>query len=202
MVKRFFLAFSQSICQNTSMRLKFEATTPNFHPLLRFLAVPVMAWFIIAGDDKRLLSFVLFLSIWLTDLLDGYIARRFNQTSDFGKLFDPLVDKIFQLTLAFSMFAIGRLPLWVPLTLAGRELMMIAGSAMIYRKNEQVVYAKWHGKITTVLFVIAFAALFWIPNEPDWLAGAIFVPPILWSFVSYVVYGLAYIKLWKVKHDR
>lgn len=84
------------------MRLKFEATIPNFLTLLRFLAIPVMAWFISAGDDYRLLSFVLFLAIWLTDLLDGYIARNFNQTSDFGKLFDPLVDKIFQLTLAFQ----------------------------------------------------------------------------------------------------
>lgn len=184
------------------MRLKFEATIPNFLTLLRFLAIPVMAWFISAGDDYRLLSFVLFLAIWLTDLLDGYIARNFNQTSDFGKLFDPLVDKIFQLTLAFSMFATGKLPLWVPVILAIRELMMIVGSALIYRKNEEVVYAKWHGKVTTVLFVAAFAALFWIPAEPDWLAGAIFIPPVLWSFVSYVVYGLAYIKLWKVKHDR
>lgn len=181
------------------MRLKFEATIPNFLTLLRFLAIPVMAWFIQAGDQYNLLSFVMFIAIWLTDLLDGYIARNFNQTSDFGKLFDPLVDKIFQLTLAIVMCLTGRLPLWVPIFLAVRELMMIIGSALIYRRHEMVVYAKWYGKVTTVLFVAAFAALFWIPSEPVWLASVLFMPPVIWSLVSYVVYGLAYIKLWKAE---
>lgn len=177
------------------MRLKFEANIPNILTLLRLFAIPVMAWFILAGADYQLESFLMFLAIWLTDLLDGFIARRFNQTTDFGKLFDPLVDKLFQLTLAVTMSIAGRLPWWVPVVLAIKEIMMVAGSAVLFRRNRTVVYAKWFGKVSTVLFVMAFAALFWLPQEPGWLPGLIFVPPLAWSVYAYIRYGLAYIKM-------
>lgn len=177
------------------MRLKFEPTIPNILTLLRLVAIPVMAWFILAGQDYLLESFIMFLLIWITDLLDGLIARKFNQMTDFGKLFDPLVDKIFQLTLAVVMSIAGRLPWWVPVILAVKEIMMVAGSAVLFRRRKMVVYAKWYGKVSTVLFVLAFALLFWLPSEPDYLPGLIFLPPLLWTLYAYVRYGITYFKI-------
>lgn len=177
------------------MRLKFEPTIPNILTLLRLAAIPVMAWFVLAGQDYMLESFIMFILIWVTDLLDGLIARKFNQMTDFGKLFDPLVDKIFQLTLAVSMSVAGRLPWWIPAILAVKEVMMVAGSAVLFSREKMVVYAKWYGKVSTVLFVLAFASLFWLPQEPDYLPVLIFIPPLVWTVYAYVRYGISYFKI-------
>ncbi len=120
------------------------------------MAIPVLAYLIDAGDAYNTMAFLMFVAIWMTDALDGYIARHYNQISEFGKLFDPLVDKLFQFTTAVMMFIVGRLPLWVPLFIFIKEILMIIGSAVLFRKTKLVVFAEWYGKIGTVLFVAAF----------------------------------------------
>ncbi|MEA4888490.1 MAG: CDP-alcohol phosphatidyltransferase family protein [Clostridiaceae bacterium] len=177
-----------------AMKLRFELTVPNILTLIRFLAIPVLACLIKAGDPYNTMALILFLAIWLTDMLDGYIARRFNQISEFGKLFDPLVDKLFQLTTAVMMTWVGKLPLWVPLFIFCKELLMIAGSAVLLKRFELVVYAKWYGKLATILFVVAFASLFFLTREQSYLANYIFIIPVLWSFYAYVRYALSYLQ--------
>ncbi len=181
------------------MRLRFELTVPNILTMIRFLAIPVLAYLIDAGDAYNTMAFILFLAIWVTDVLDGYIARRFNQATEFGKLFDPLVDKLFQLTTAVMMYVAGRLPLWVPLFILIKELLMIIGSALLFRKTKLVVYAKWYGKVSTVLFVAAFASLFFLPRDQTQLASYIFIIPVAWSLYAYVRYGKCILPLIKKK---
>ena len=91
------------------MKLRFEWTIPNILTLIRFLAIPVLAYLIFLGDAYNIVAFILFVCIWLTDMLDGYIARHYNQITEFGKLFDPLVDKVFQLTTAIMLAAVDKL---------------------------------------------------------------------------------------------
>ncbi len=62
------------------MKLRFVPNVPNFLTLVRFLAIPVLAYLIYAGDDHNFAAFLLFVGIWLTDMLDGFIARRFNRS--------------------------------------------------------------------------------------------------------------------------
>lgn len=175
------------------MKLRVVLTVPNILTLIRFLAIPVLAYLINSGDAYNTVAFILFLSIWLTDMLDGYIARRFNQTSEFGKLFDPLVDKLFQFTTAVMMTVVGKLPLWVPVFIFIKELLMIIGSTILLKKHEMVVYARWYGKLATILFVVAFASLFFLPQEPKGLANYIFIVPVSWSLYAYIRYGLNYL---------
>lgn len=169
---------------------------PNYLTLVRFLAIPVLAYLIYQGEANYTMAFILFAAIWLTDLLDGYIARRYHQVSEFGKLFDPLVDKVFQFTTAVMMCVVGRLPLWVPLFIFGKELLMIIGSAVLFRKKRLVVFAAWYGKIATFLFVLAFSSLFFLPEDQLHLAHAIFVVPVAWSLYAYFRYGFKY--LWPI----
>ena len=171
------------------MRLKVELTVPNVLTLLRLLAIPWLCRLIWQWPENRLQAFILFLAIWLTDMLDGFIARRFNQMSAFGKLFDPLVDKLFQLATAVTMFLIGRIPLWVPLFLFVREALMVLGSVFLLKRADKVVYSSLIGKASTFLFVVAFAALFWVPNEPRLIRDLLFVPPVLVSAVATVFYA-------------
>ena len=75
---------------------KKQLTLPNLLSLLRLVAVPFMAREIYHYPERRVQAVVFFVAIWMTDMLDGWIARRFDQVSDVGKVLDPLVDKIFQ----------------------------------------------------------------------------------------------------------
>jgi CDP-diacylglycerol--glycerol-3-phosphate 3-phosphatidyltransferase len=174
-------------------------TIPNILTLIRLLAIPVLARLIYMGKPYDLLAFIFFLGIWLTDMLDGYIARRFNQVTEFGKLFDPFVDKLFQLTTAVMMYIVGKLPLWIPLLIAIKELAMIIGGLLLLRRFDKVVPSRWYGKLATVLFVAAFASLFFLPEEYYWLTNYIFILPLFFSLYSYVGYGLNYLKVRREK---
>lgn len=169
-----------------------KITIPNIITSIRFVAIPFMAYYIYASvynsEKYNLIAFILFLSIWATDVLDGYIARSFNQVSDFGKLFDPFVDKLFQFVTALMMTIVHKLPLWVPLIIFIKELFMIIGGTVLFKKYRLVVYSKWYGKLGTVLFVLAFCILFFIPKELISKSGYLFIVPIVVSFFAYIKY--------------
>jgi CDP-diacylglycerol--glycerol-3-phosphate 3-phosphatidyltransferase len=184
------------------MKLRSALTVPNLLTLIRLLAIPVLFCLILSGEKNRLVAFVLFAAIWLTDFLDGYIARHFNQISEFGKLFDPFVDKLFQLATAVAMYRVGVLPFWVPLFIFIREMVMILGSLLIFQKQEVVVFAKWYGKVATGLFVLAFAILFFLKPGQTAVAGWIFVLPAAASLYAYIRYGLSFIALWKANKSK
>jgi cardiolipin synthase len=172
------------------MNLKPELTIPNILTFLRLFAVPVLCYLISQWPSYRLGAFLLFIGIWLTDMLDGFIARRFNMTSDFGKLFDPLVDKIFQLSTALTMHLVGRMPLWVVIFMFVREPAMVIGSIFLLKQRSKVVYSNILGKIATFLFVLAFVALFWVPDEPAYVFDLLFVPPVAIAVLATVTYTL------------
>lgn len=183
------------------MKIEIPWTIPNILTTVRLLAIPFMAVFIhesgSPGEKGRLysiLAFCFFVGIWLTDAADGYIARHFNQISDFGKIYDPLVDKLFQFTTALMMFLIGRIPLWVVIFIIVKEVVMIIGGAYLLRKKKIVVHSKWYGKLSTVLFVIALALVFFVqhyfPDDWRFITNMIFLLPVLMASFATVNYGI------------
>jgi cardiolipin synthase len=172
--------------------LVMKITVPNIITSVRFAAIPFMAYYIYASvninDRYNLPAFILFASIWATDVLDGYIARHFNQVSNFGKLFDPFVDKLFQFVTAVMMTVVHKLPIWVPIVIFCKELLMIVGGTVLLKKYKLVVYSKWYGKLSTVLFVLAFCVLFFIPSDLNHKSGFLFIIPLTISFIAYSKY--------------
>jgi len=130
---------------------------PNILTVLRLIAVPVMALLMISG--KWTVSLVVFVAAELTDILDGYIARKYNFITNFGKLADPFADKVIQLTALLLLARDGRLPYYFFFILLAKELAMIIGS-LFFLRNEIVVSSNWVGKAAAaVLFtgiVLAF----------------------------------------------
>lgn len=165
---------------------------PNIITTIRLAGIPFMAYYIYASVhiDKKytIVAFILFVSIWLTDVLDGYIARKFNQITNFGKLYDPFVDKLFQFVTALMMTIVGKLPIWVPIVIFIKELLMIIGGSLLLTKYELVVYSKWYGKLATALFIVAFCILFFIPARLSYISGYLFVIPIAISLFAYTRY--------------
>ncbi|NLZ55229.1 MAG: hypothetical protein GX900_00980 [Clostridiaceae bacterium] len=172
--------------------LKEQITVPNFLTLLRLLAIPLMCKYIIE-DSKPALTAVIFAAIWMTDLLDGWIARHFNQITDVGKVFDPLVDKLFQISIAVSLFVVGRIPLWILIILAARELFMIVTGSVLWFK-QIVISSNVLGKLTTLYLVGVFFALVLWPREKLSYTPWLFLPWLLLSVASFVSYGLSLLR--------
>jgi cardiolipin synthase len=169
-----------------------KVTVPNIITSIRFAAIPFMAYYIYASahysEKYNLVAFILFVSIWATDIVDGYIARNFNQISEFGKLFDPFVDKLFQFVTALMMAVVGKIPVWVPVIIFIKDLLMIIGGAVLLKKYRLVVYSKWYGKLATIIFVISFCFLFFVPEDLVSMTGYLFILPIALSLFAYVKY--------------
>ena len=125
---------------------------PNALTIIRFLLIPFIVISIFNGD--YIIAFIFFTISGITDIADGCIARKFNLISNFGKLMDPLADKLTQISTIASLTIIDIIPIWILAVVLLKELIMIAGASFLYGKDV-VVYSKWYGKLATVLFYVA-----------------------------------------------
>ena len=125
---------------------------PNLLTLVRFLLVPFIL--VLVFQEKYLEAFIVLTISGLTDVLDGYIARRFNFITNFGKLMDPLADKVTQISILISLAVKDIIPFWILVIVFLKEVLMIAGASFLYGK-ELVVSSRWYGKLATVIFYIA-----------------------------------------------
>lgn len=128
---------------------------PNALTILRFLFIPFIVLNIFMGE--YILAFIFFTISGLTDIADGFIARKFNYVSTFGKLMDPLADKLTQISTLASLCITDIVPIWILVIVLFKEFFMICGASFLYGKDV-VVYSKWYGKLATVLFYLAIVA--------------------------------------------
>lgn len=125
---------------------------PNLLTIIRFFLIPFAVYYLV--NDQYLTAIVFICISGLTDILDGAIARKFNFITNFGKLIDPLADKITQLSLLGTLVIKNIIPLWILVIVLLKEATMVAGASFLYGK-ELVVSSKWYGKAATVLFYLA-----------------------------------------------
>lgn len=125
---------------------------PNCLTILRILMVPVFVVFmlvdIFGGGDKYVAG-VLFILASLTDTLDGYLARKNNQVTVFGKFMDPLADKLLVCSAMICLIELGMLPSWVVIVIVGREF-IISGFRLVAAERGIVIAASYWGKFKTV----------------------------------------------------
>lgn len=141
-------------------------TPANIVTLLRICLVPVFVlallspwplWFgfsLINDGMKSLIAAGLFILISCTDWLDGFLARRRGEVSDFGKFMDPLADKILVAAALLALIELGLLPSWVVLVILAREF-IVSGVRMVAASKGVVVAASWYGKAKTVSQMVA-----------------------------------------------
>ena len=147
----------------------FPLNIPNALTMLRILAVPVI---VVALLDETpngdVIAAVVFALAALTDGLDGYIARRREQVTTFGKLMDPLADKLLVVAALISLVSLDRLAAWVAMVIIAREF-AVTGLRSVAAERGVVISASWLGKVKTALQVGAIFAL--IAFEPTPLVG-------------------------------
>lgn len=125
---------------------------PNILTIIRFLLIPFIV--IAIFSEEYLVAFIIFTLSALTDVIDGFVARKFNFVSNIGKLLDPLADKLTQMGILLSLSLIKIIPYWILIIVVLKEVIMISGASFLYGKNV-VVYSRWYGKLATVLFYLA-----------------------------------------------
>lgn len=141
---------------------------PNVLTIIRILAVPVVVVALLGEiEDGDVIAAVVFALAAATDGLDGYIARRRNEVTTFGKLMDPLADKLLVIAALVSLVALGRLEAWIAMVIIAREL-AVTGLRSVAAEQGVVISASWMGKVKTALQIAAIFAL--IAYDPAPLA--------------------------------
>ncbi len=165
-------------------------TIPNALSLLRILLVPVFMYLYMAKENTLWTAIVLIISC-ASDVIDGPIARKFNQVSDVGKALDPVGDKLTQIGLMVCL--IVKYPLmWVPaVIIVVKEITSGILGLVTIKKAKVVKGAVWHGKLTTVLlFLMMGLHLLWPPRLPEMISRisiGICCAMMLFSFTMYTI---------------
>ena len=149
-------------------------TLPNLLSVIRLMLIPLIVY--LYCFKKLYGEAVLFIILsGATDIVDGFIARKFNMISDFGKILDPIADKLTQVTVIFCL-ATRFTELWllVGMFIAKELVMMIMGMAAI-KKLDSVNSAKWYGKANTVILYAAMILFIIFPDMPPYCSYALFI---------------------------
>ena len=167
-------------------------TTASKITLVRVFLIPVLmiAMYLSKGVSGLWMGISLFLFILasVTDYIDGQIARKCNQVSDFGKFLDPLADKLL-VTAAFIIFVEwGRMPAWAVVLVVAREF-AISGLRMVAANNGTVIAAAWSGKIKTSCTMVGLIAMmaFTTSSVLDTVVTVVIVVTTVYSGVEYFV---------------
>ena len=163
-------------------------TIPNLLSLVRICLIPLIIWLFAVKEDYLLTGITVIFS-GLTDVVDGFIARRFNMISDLGKVLDPFADKATQLTVIVLL--IIRFPLMVlPLGIGViKEIFMAISGYIVVKKCDVVLSAEWHGKLATVILTVAMALhLIW-SEIPKAVSATLIIISALSIALSLVLYA-------------
>ncbi len=166
-------------------------TLPNLLSLIRLLLVPVFAVVFLNGYPKTAL--IVFAAASLTDLFDGFLARKLKQISDLGKLLDPLADKLMVLTALICQGIAGVFPWLAVCIVAGKELLMMLGSLVLLKRNI-VVYSNLFGKAAQVFFILSLVLSFFHDELAAW--GTQLDIILLWITVALALTAL-FVYAWK-----
>jgi CDP-diacylglycerol---glycerol-3-phosphate 3-phosphatidyltransferase len=146
----------------------FELTLPNVLTLLRILLVPVLVAALLSGaPGGDAVAAGVFILASITDGLDGWIARRQRTITTFGKLMDPLADKLLVTAALVALVSLDRLAAWVAMVIIAREFAVTGLRALAAEQGHVVAASRW-GKAKTAMQIAMVLLLILVGGEPLW----------------------------------
>ena len=173
-------------------------TLPTLLTWARIIAIPLIVgvfYLPLDAPTRNLLATVFFVVVALTDWLDGYLARKLNQTSSFGAFLDPVADKFLVCAALLILLQLDRVNAFVALVIVGREIAISAlREWMAQIGASRCVAVHWLGKLKTTVQLVAIpfllydGALFGVIDTRIWGTGLIYIAAVLtiWSMVYYL----------------
>lgn len=134
---------------------------PNKLTILRVIMIPFFLIFMLTsfmGENAKYIALAIFVVASFTDFLDGYLARKYQLVTNFGKFMDPLADKLLVSAALISLVALEKLPAWIVITIISREF-IISGFRLVASDNGVVIAASYWGKFKTVSQMIMIILL-------------------------------------------
>lgn len=162
---------------------------PNKLTILRVILIPFFVFFMLAPyfeEYGNYIAVAIFIIASFTDFLDGYLARRDNLVTNFGKFMDPLADKLLVCAALICLIETGQLPAWVVVIIISREF-IISGFRLIASDNGVVIAASYWGKFKTVSQMLMVIVL--ILNI-DHIVFAVLGTALMWIAVALTVISL------------
>lgn len=166
-------------------------TTASKITMVRIFMIPAFMVTMYLSSGTKLLwalvSLAIFVVASLTDFIDGYIARHYNQTSDFGKFLDPLADKLLTIAAMCIFCQWGRFPAWALMIVLAREF-AVTGLRLVAVQKGNVIAAGWSGKVKTASTMVGLCAMIVLsyPVLDGFVIGLIVVTTV-YSGVEYFV---------------
>lgn len=171
---------------------------PNILSMFRIVLIPVFVVLYFSHDVAHhyLWAMITVIVAALTDVVDGYIARRFNLITAVGKILDPMADKMMQaavlVCLAFTH------PLVVPMAAIHfvKEMTMLIGGLWFFRQQNQPYSSRWWGKLSTVIIIVTLVLIIfsdvadYVPNVLVIVGIVASICSMIFAFISYVLYAL------------
>lgn len=165
---------------------------PNLITIGRFFLIPIYFLLFFSNHPYNTeLAFLVLVVAGLSDMLDGYLARKYEWVTQIGILLDPLADKLMMISVILSFLIAQMISWWAAAVFFIRDIGMIVSAAFFHVKGKKPVPANLYGKITTVLFYIAFLLImFRVPYAEPFLWGV-----IVFAFITSSIYYVAFRKI-------
>jgi cardiolipin synthase len=164
-------------------------TVPNVITVVRLLVLPVFLWLLFARDNRAAAAFVLG-GLGATDWVDGYVARRFDQVSEVGKVLDPVADRILLGTAVIALLIDGAVPLWVGILALVREVLVSIAVLTLGALGAKRIDVTFVGKAGTLALMFAFplfcagaSTLSWAPLA-QFAAWCFAIPGLVLSYYA------------------
>jgi len=162
---------------------------PNALTIVRFAAVPIFAWlYLDAGDGPAWGAGVFFAGAALTDQIDGYLARRWHVESAFGRVADPLADRVMIDTAVVLMWATGRIPLVAALVVVSRDLLLVVGYKLLAPRGLELEVT-FLGKLATWVLYAALGFVLVTEEGTGWPLAILWIGVLL-ALAAGVQYAL------------
>jgi CDP-diacylglycerol--glycerol-3-phosphate 3-phosphatidyltransferase len=170
----------------------------NIFTCMRIALIPVVLWLISIASTQRIdaahyWALGVFLFAASTDFIDGQIARRTNTISEFGKLVDPLADRLLVISVLIALMWRDFMPIWMGVLIVSRDVLMLIGAPIIGINDKEVrekLAVHWTGKLATALLFTAICLfiLLNLPGDVNIVGFIIFCAGIVFSYVSAFIY--------------
>jgi cardiolipin synthase len=174
-------------------------TIPNILSYIRIILIPFFAYYYITATgpaDYYIAAFIILLS-GLSDMLDGLIARKFNQITEIGKIIDPIADKLTQMAIIVCLLFQYEY-VWVLIILfVAKELFMGINGLILLRKGKQLDGSMWFGKVSTAVFYVATFLLIAFPQMNDSMAVLLMTVTGAFLLLSFVLYIPVFAKMYR-----
>ena len=168
-------------------------TVPNAITVGRLCLLPVFLWLLFVQEDRASAAGLL-AALGTTDFLDGYIARRFNQVSDLGKVLDPVADRLLFFVGVGGILIVGSVPVWFAVAVLIREALVAGATLALAALGAKRIDVTWYGKAGTFFLMIALplflaseSTVGWADQAETlaWLAG---IPGLVLSWYAALLY--------------